>query len=83
MQPNNPNPSLPPANTQSDGRDPRHELQGLELAMLNPDEHVVTVVHRSIIGLVYIYLFALGAVTALILLAVLAFPSLFSSLSEN
>lgn len=83
MQPDNPNPSLPPAHTQPDGRDPHHELAGLELAMLNPDEHVVTVVHRSIIGLVYIYLFALGAVAALILVAVFAFPDLFSSLSDN
>jgi uncharacterized membrane protein YdbT with pleckstrin-like domain len=81
MPPNTPPPSsISPTNSE---KDPKGALQGLELAMLNPDERVVTVVHRSLIGLVYIYLFALSAVSALILLAVLAFPSLFSSLSEN
>jgi uncharacterized membrane protein YdbT with pleckstrin-like domain len=58
-------------------------LLASELSMLNEDEHIVTVVHRSIIGLVYIYLFALSAVIALLALAVLAFPSIFSSLSVN
>jgi uncharacterized membrane protein YdbT with pleckstrin-like domain len=58
-------------------------LLASELSMLNADEHIVTVVHRSIIGLVYIYLFALSAVIALLALAVLAFPSIFSSLSVN
>jgi uncharacterized membrane protein YdbT with pleckstrin-like domain len=58
-------------------------LLASELSMLNADERIVTVVHRSIIGLVYIYLFALSAVIALLALAVLAFPSIFSSLSVN
>jgi uncharacterized membrane protein YdbT with pleckstrin-like domain len=61
----------------------KSELQAPELAMLNKDEHVVTIVHRSVIGLVFIYLEAFGAVAALIALAVLAFPDLFSELSGN
>jgi uncharacterized membrane protein YdbT with pleckstrin-like domain len=82
MPPNNPN-SAPTDAKRQNAQAPNQNLKGLGLAMLNPDEHVVTVVHRSIIGLVYIYLFALGAVAALILLAILAFPSLFSALSQN
>jgi membrane protein YdbS with pleckstrin-like domain len=53
------------------------------LAMLNADEHVVTIVHRSVVGLVFIYLEAFGAVAALLALAILAFPDLFSQLSGN
>jgi uncharacterized membrane protein YdbT with pleckstrin-like domain len=78
----NPKPA-PTESRQPNNPDNRAQQQGLGLAMLNSDEHVVTVVRRSIIGLVYIYLFAFGAVTALILLAVLAFPGLFGSLSQN
>ena len=51
--------------------------------MLLPDEHVVTIVHRTIIGLIFIYLEALVAVVALIALVILVFPTLFSSLSAN
>lgn len=52
-------------------------------AMLDADEHVVTIVHRSFIGIVFIYLEALGAIAALLALAILAFPGIFSSLSAN
>jgi membrane protein YdbS with pleckstrin-like domain len=65
------------------GKLKKEGLLDSEIALFNRDEHVITVVHRSIIGLVYIYLFALAAVTALIALIVLAFPSIFSSLSAN
>jgi uncharacterized membrane protein YdbT with pleckstrin-like domain len=82
MPPNNPSPD--PSTTNPDSEHPLdNELLAPERRMLNADEHVVTVVHRSIIGLIYIYLEALGAVVALIALAILAFPSLFSSLSSN
>jgi membrane protein YdbS with pleckstrin-like domain len=53
------------------------------MARLNADEHVVTIVHRSFIGLVFIYLEAFGAVAALLALAIFAFPDLFSQLSAN
>jgi uncharacterized membrane protein YdbT with pleckstrin-like domain len=83
MPPNN-NPNPTPNINQSDAERLKKEgLLSSEIALFNSDEHVVTVVHRSIIGLVYIYLFALAAVVALIALAVLAFPSIFSSLSDN
>jgi uncharacterized membrane protein YdbT with pleckstrin-like domain len=84
MPPPNSNPNPTPNINQSDAEQLKKEgLLSSEIALFNSDEHVVTVVHRSIIGLVYIYLFALAAVVALIALAVLAFPSIFSSLSDN
>jgi uncharacterized membrane protein YdbT with pleckstrin-like domain len=76
---NQPQPTNAPASDQLK----KHGLLASELAMLNSDEHIITVVHRSVIGLIYIYLFALGAVTALLALAVLAFPTIFSTLSVN
>jgi membrane protein YdbS with pleckstrin-like domain len=81
MPPNNPSDSSnppPPAPPP-----PPQSSYIRELARLDLDEHVVTIVHRSFIGLVYIYLAALGAVAALIALIVLAFPDLFSELSTN
>jgi len=54
-----------------------------EMSLLNHDESIVTVIHRSVIGLIFIYLEAFGAVAALLALAVLAFPDLFNSLSAN
>jgi uncharacterized membrane protein YdbT with pleckstrin-like domain len=76
---NQPQPTNVPASDQLK----KHGLLASELAMLNSDEHIITVVHRSIIGLIYIYLFALGAVTALLALAILAFPTIFSTLSVS
>jgi uncharacterized membrane protein YdbT with pleckstrin-like domain len=84
MPPNNTSPSTPPPVTNQNNEHPLDaELLPSERRMLNADEHVVTVVHRSVIGLVYIYLEALAAAIALIALAILAFPDLFSSLSAN
>jgi membrane protein YdbS with pleckstrin-like domain len=82
MPPNSPsNPSNRPAPTATP--EPQTTALMRSLARLDDDEHVVTIVHRSFIGLVYIYLVALGAVAALIALIVLAFPDLFSELSTN
>jgi uncharacterized membrane protein YdbT with pleckstrin-like domain len=79
---NNPQPSgTPPAPQASLSK--IHGLLPSEVALLNHDESIITVVHRSIIGLIFIYLEALGAVIALLALAILAFPDLFSSLSAN
>jgi uncharacterized membrane protein YdbT with pleckstrin-like domain len=84
MPPNNNPPDHQPEPAQPDNSHPLDsELLPPERRMLNVGEHVVTVVHRSIIGLVYIYLEAFGAVAALIAVAILAFPDLFSSLSAN
>jgi uncharacterized membrane protein YdbT with pleckstrin-like domain len=77
-QPNNPRVSAT--------EPPRQAIPGLllsEMDLLNHDENVVTIIHKSIIGLVYIYIEAFAAVVALLALAVLAFPDLFSSLSAN
>jgi uncharacterized membrane protein YdbT with pleckstrin-like domain len=77
-QPNNPHVSA--------SEPPRQAIPGLllsEMDLLNHDENVVTIIHKSIIGLVYIYIEAFAAVVALLALAVLAFPDLFSSLSAN
>lgn len=83
MPPNN-NPSPTIDINQQDAEKLRREgLLVSEIALFNKNEHVVTVVHRTIIGLVYIYLFALAAVIALIALSIFAFPSIFSSLSAN
>jgi uncharacterized membrane protein YdbT with pleckstrin-like domain len=83
MPPNNNPPTPPPNPGQTNDHPLDIELPLTERHMLNANEHVVTVVHRSIIGLVYIYLEAFGAVAALIAVAILAFPDLFSSLSAN
>jgi uncharacterized membrane protein YdbT with pleckstrin-like domain len=74
---------LQPANAPASDQLKKHGLLASELAMLNSDERIITVVHRSVIGLIYIYLFALGAVTAMLALAVLAFPTIFSTLSVS
>jgi uncharacterized membrane protein YdbT with pleckstrin-like domain len=74
---------LQPTNAPASDQLKKHGLLVSELAMLNSDERIITVVHRSVIGLIYIYLFALGAVTALLALAVLAFPTIFSTLSVS
>jgi membrane protein YdbS with pleckstrin-like domain len=82
MPPNNPENSSdksPTANLSSQDS----KMLAPVLAMLNADEHVVTIVHRSLIGLVFIYLEAFGAVAALLALVILAFPDLFSQLSDN
>jgi uncharacterized membrane protein YdbT with pleckstrin-like domain len=82
MSPDNPptnNPQLSP----SPERPPIAGLMPSEARLLNHDEDIVTIIHKSLIGLVYIYLFAFAAVTALIAVAIFAFPSLFSSLSDN
>jgi uncharacterized membrane protein YdbT with pleckstrin-like domain len=54
-----------------------------EMEFLNHDENVVTIIHKSLIGLVYIYIEALAAVVALMAVGILAFPDLFSALSAN
>jgi membrane protein YdbS with pleckstrin-like domain len=81
---------MPPNNTENTNNQPQLAVSSKDskmiapvVAMLNKDEHVVTIVHRSIIGLVLIYLAAFGGVAALLALVVLAFPDLFSELSEN
>jgi membrane protein YdbS with pleckstrin-like domain len=81
---------MPPNNTENTNNQPQLGVSSKDskmiapvVAMLNKDEHVVTIVHRSIIGLVLIYLAAFGGVAALLALVVLAFPDLFSELSQN
>jgi membrane protein YdbS with pleckstrin-like domain len=81
---------MPPNNTENTNNQPQSAVSSKDskmiapvVAMLNKDEHVVTIVHRSIIGLVLIYLAAFGGVAALLALVVLAFPDLFSELSQN
>jgi membrane protein YdbS with pleckstrin-like domain len=81
---------MPPNNTENTNNQPQLAVSSKDskmiapvVAMLNKDEHVVTIVHRSIIGLVLIYLAAFGGVAALLALVVLAFPDLFSELSQN
>jgi hypothetical protein len=83
MQPENP----PSNNSQTPTQQPpRPTVPGLlpaEMDLLNRDERVVTIVHKSVVGLVYIYLEAFAAVVALLALSILAFPDIFSSLSAN
>jgi membrane protein YdbS with pleckstrin-like domain len=54
-----------------------------ELKFLNRDEHVVTIVHRHFIGIVFIYAEAFAAVLALLALGFLVFPSIFSDLTSD
>lgn len=77
------NPAAPTPNTPPPAEPPPLHEKAPAMARLDADEHVVTIVHRSFIGLVFIYLEALGAVAALLALAILAFPDLFSELSAN
>jgi uncharacterized membrane protein YdbT with pleckstrin-like domain len=76
---------MPPNNSQSNTETPGdpNPANIPELALLNKDEHLVTIVHRSIIGIVFIYLEAFAAVAALLALFFLAFPDIFSGLSSQ
>jgi uncharacterized membrane protein YdbT with pleckstrin-like domain len=76
---------MPPSNPQGNtGAPDDPALQNVpELALLNKDEHLVTIVHRSIIGIIFIYLEALAAVVALLAVFFLAFPDIFSGLSSQ
>jgi uncharacterized membrane protein YdbT with pleckstrin-like domain len=76
---------MPPNNSQSNTETPGEPNPANipELALLNKDEHLVTIVHRSIIGIVFIYLEAFAAVAALLALFFLAFPDIFSGLSSQ
>jgi uncharacterized membrane protein YdbT with pleckstrin-like domain len=51
--------------------------------MLEPGEHIVTVVHRSLIGLVGIYLVAIVAVAAIFGLVIALSPDTFNTSSNN
>lgn len=51
--------------------------------MLEPGEHLVTVVHRHPIGIIVIYLETLVAVAALLALIVVLTPGLFENLSSQ
>jgi uncharacterized membrane protein YdbT with pleckstrin-like domain len=91
MPPNNPVNNTPPATTPPYSSAPplpppttsQYGLTQAEARLINADEHIVTVVHRHVIGLVFIYLEALGAVVALLALMILVFPGLFSNLSAQ
>jgi uncharacterized membrane protein YdbT with pleckstrin-like domain len=76
---------MPPNNSQSNTETPGEPNPANipELALLNKDEHLVTIVHRSIIGIIFIYLEAFAAVAALLALFFLAFPDIFSGLSSQ
>jgi uncharacterized membrane protein YdbT with pleckstrin-like domain len=76
---------MPPNNSQSNTETPGdpNPANIPELALLNKDEHLVTIVHRSIIGIIFIYLEAFAAVAALLALFFLAFPDIFSGLSSQ
>jgi membrane protein YdbS with pleckstrin-like domain len=81
---------MPPKNQENSNSQPQLNVSSKDskmiapvVAMLNKDEHVVTIVHRSIVGLILIYLSAFGVVVALLALVILAFPDLFSELSAN
>ena len=51
--------------------------------MLEPGENVITIVYRSIVGLLGIYLVAFVAVAAIITLFVVAVPDLFNTSSDT
>lgn len=51
--------------------------------MLEPGETVVTIVHRSVIGLVGIYLVAIAAVVAIFGLVITISPDTFNTSSDN
>lgn len=70
-----PAPAVPPPIT---GLSKRHDED-----MLEPGECVLTVVHRSIIGLIGIYLVAFLAVSAILVLVVTISPDTFQTSSEN
>jgi uncharacterized membrane protein YdbT with pleckstrin-like domain len=76
---------MPPNNPQGNtGAPDDPALENVpELALLNKDEHLVTIVHRSVIGIVFIYLEAFAAVAALLAVFFLAFPDIFSGLSNQ
>ncbi len=50
---------------------------------LDPDEHVVKIVKRHIIGIVFIYIEALAGITALLALVFVLAPDAFKDLSGN
>jgi hypothetical protein len=54
-----------------------HSADRADEDMLEPDEHVLTVVHRSVIGLIGIYLVAALAVGAIVALIIVISPSTF------
>ena len=54
-----------------------------EADMLEPGETVVTIVHRSVIGLVGIYLVAIAAVVAIFGLVITISPDTFNTSSDN
>lgn len=74
-----PNPSPPPA-APPPIEGASHQA---DTDMLEPDEHVLTVVHRSVIGLVGIYLVAFLAVAAITTLVIVISPGTFKTSSAN
>jgi uncharacterized membrane protein YdbT with pleckstrin-like domain len=82
MPPNN-----PPSNQQPLTSKPASAPEPIpkipEAAFLNRDEHIVTIVHRSFIGIVFIYLEAFAAVAALLALLFALAPDVFSGLSTQ
>lgn len=53
------------------------------LRMLDADEQVIAVIHKHIIGLLLIYLVAVGAIGGILAVSVFAFPALFGSFSGS
>src|SRR5579871_1470264 len=75
MQPESPQPAAQP---EEPPVKPKHDP---DLEMLEPGEHVVTVVHRHPIGIVAIYIETLVGIFALFFLARILAPDFFSNLS--
>lgn len=69
-------PSVPPA-------EPPPIIDKALASMLEPGEHMITVVHRHPIGIIIIYLEALVGVIALGVLAIFIAPGIFSDLSTQ
>lgn len=60
---------------------PGEHASRAEMALLEPGEHLVTIVHRHPIGIIAIYLEALVGVVALMALAVIVAPDFLGNLS--
>jgi uncharacterized membrane protein YdbT with pleckstrin-like domain len=81
MQPDSPEPTnptpIPPSPI------PTPQTQNADLELLEPGEHVVTVVHRNPIGIILIYFESLVGVIALIALVMVLAPNSLDNLSDQ
>jgi membrane protein YdbS with pleckstrin-like domain len=83
--PSSPPPVVPPAplstTTTSTPQEPLSQASKADSDMLEPGEHIVTVVHRHPIGIILIYLVALVGIIAVIGLMIAVAPSFTQNLS--